>query len=205
MGKTKKNKNNKRKRTYIRYVFEGEKKSIYFYNKSKKRAWIKEHLKPNGFVYNRHLRAWEKEKSKEIKETGNETETSGAYYDVYINLDKVFLVDNKDSSRYIDSRENYFVMDKEPDIDKMKELIKDKYKILTKAKNSMGKNGFSDIEINAYENDGIKGETIYSSEEEVIDALFSGVKIHSYKGRKKGQPANLKKLDIDIGPFGEKL
>ena len=204
MGKTKKNKNNKRKRTYVKYVFEGEKKSIYFYNKSKKRAWIKEHLKPNGFVYNRHLRAWEKFE-KVIKETETETKTEGTYYDVYINLDKVFLVDSKDSSRYIDSKENYFVMDKEPDIEKMKKLIKDKYKILTKTKNDMHKNDFSDIEINAYENDGIKGETVYSSEEEVIDALFSGVKVHTYKGRKKGQPANLKKLDIDIGPFGEKL
>ena len=204
MGKTKKNKNNKRKRTYVKYVFEGEKKSIYFYSKSKKRAWIKEHLKPNDFVYNRHLRVWEKSE-KVIKETETETETEGTYYDVYINLDKVFLVDNKDSSRYIDSKENYFVMDKEPDIEKMKKLIKDKYKILTKTKNDMHKNDFSDIEINAYENDGIKGETVYSSEEEVIDALFSGVKVHTYKGRKKGQPANLKKLDIDIGPFGEKL
>ncbi len=147
----------------------------------------------------------EKEKSKEIKETGNKTETLKTYYDVYINLDKVFLVDKKDSSRYIDSNENYFVMDKEPDIEKMKKLIKDKYKVLTKAKNDMHKNDFSDIEINAYENDGIKDETIYSSEEEVVDVLFSGVKIHLYKGRKKGQPANLKKLDIDIGPFGEKV
>lgn len=127
------------------------------------------------------------------------------YYDVYINLDKVFLVDNKDSSRYIDSKENYFVMNKEPDIDKMKELIKSKYKILTKSKNDMGKNDFSDVEINAYENDGIKGETVYSSEEEVIDALFGGVKIHVYKGRKKGEKVKTKKLEIDIGPFGEKL
>ena len=204
MGKTKKNKNNKRKRTYVKYVFEGEKKSIYFYNKSKKRAWIKEHLKPNGFVYNRHLRAWEKFE-KVIKETETETETEGTYYDVYINLDKVFLVDNKDSSRYIDSKENYFVMDKEPDIDKMKELIKSKYKVLTKAKNDMGKNDFSDVEINAYENDGIKGETVYSSEEEVIDALFTDVKVHIYKGRKKGEKVKTKKLEIDIDPFGEKL
>ena len=204
MGKTKKNKNNKRKRTYVRYVYEGEKKSIYFYSKSKKRAWIKEHLKSNDFVYNRHLRVWEKSE-KVIKETETETETEGTYYDVYINLDKVFLVDNKDSSRYIDSKENYFVMDKEPDIDKMKELIKSKYKVLTKAKNDMGKNDFSDVEINAYENDGIKGETVYSSEEEVIDALFTDVKVHIYKGRKKGEKVKTKKLEIDIDPFGEKL
>ena len=204
MGKTKKNKNNKRKRTYVKYVSESEKKSIYFYSKSKKRAWIKEHLKPNGFVYNRHLRAWEKSKEV-IKETETETKRERTYYDVYINLDKVFLVDSKDSSRYIDSKENYFVMNKEPDIDKMKELIRDKYKILTRAKNSMGKNDFSDVEINAYENDGIKGETIYSSEEEVIDALFGGVKVHVYKGHKKGEKVKTKKLEIDIGPFGEKI